>query len=154
VEEGPVNKLTAVLSALAVLSLATERLTEVVKTFPGLCKVLDAENPNAEKENKRKFAVKVIAVSIGTGLATLTNVASSLFDSSQLWMNFVLGAMASSGSGIWNSTLDIVRQVNQQKQVVTDALKGGGIQQKQMLTAALKGSGARSAPPTPPNLGI
>jgi hypothetical protein len=35
----------------------------------------------------------------------------------------VFGAMASGGSGIWNSAVDIMREVNTQKQIVTDKMK-------------------------------
>jgi len=42
---------------------------------------------------------------------------------SGFWACLVFGAMASGGSGMWNSALDIVREINQQKQIVTEALK-------------------------------
>lgn len=39
------------------------------------------------------------------------------------WAYLLFGAMASSGSGMWNSALDIVREVNRQKQLLTEQLK-------------------------------
>jgi len=45
--------------------------------------------------------------------------------------------MASGGSGLWNSALDIAREVNRQKQLVTEQLKANPL------------AGPRAAPGVP-----
>lgn len=122
------DKLTAVLSALAVLSLGTERLTEAVKNlFPGW---LALDRPGPKEDAHRAFWVKLIAIVIGTLMAHFTGLATSLdLAKAPDWVvSFALGAMASSGSGLWNSALDIVRQINTRNQALTDTVKPGGLQ--------------------------
>lgn len=117
------DKLTAWIAFVAALSVATERITEIVKGFvPWLTQ--DKKGP---LEELRKALIQILAVAIGTLLAALTygQMQSALnLQGAPGWMCFVLGAMASGGSGLWNSALDIVREINRQKQVLTDKLKG------------------------------
>jgi hypothetical protein len=66
---------------------------------------------------------------VGTGIAYLTRdqlpAALGLAGKSP-WLSVLFGTMASGGSGIWNSALDIMREINQQKQTVTAAMKAAG----------------------------
>jgi hypothetical protein len=125
---GALTKLSAVLSALAVLSLGTERLTEAAKNlFPGW---LAIDRPDPKQDAHRALWVKLIAIVIGTFMAHVTGLAASLdLTKDSGWaVSFALGAMASSGSGLWNSALDIVRQINTRSQALTDTVKAGGLQ--------------------------
>ncbi len=78
-------------------------------------------------EELRKASVQFVALLAGTLVAYLVRepLAKQLNLSPPLdWYIYgVFGAMASGGSGIWNSALDIVREVNRQKQIATEKLK-------------------------------
>ena len=120
------DKLTAFLGFLTALSLATERITETIKGLPVLSGWLAVEQKAASAEEFRKAALHILAIGIGTTLVALTldqlsTAAGTKF--SGPWVPLLFGAMASGGSGMWNSALDIVREVNKQKQLVTEKLK-------------------------------
>jgi hypothetical protein len=121
------NTITALLGFLAALSVATERITETIKGLPGISKWLTAEaSAGTTREEFRKAAIHVIAIAVGTLLAWLVK--------DQLPVDFplkikdfptavVFGAITSGGSAIWNSALDIAREVNKQKQLLTTQLE-------------------------------
>ena|SRR5215471_6563154 len=121
------NTLTAWVAFVAGLSVATERITEIIKGFVDR---LSLEKAPGKGEEIRKAIIQIIAIAVGGVLALLTYaqiqpVLKLPGDGwSKVGMSFVFGAMASGGSGFWNSTLDIVREVNKQKQVLTEKLKG------------------------------
>ena len=122
------DKLTTLLAFLAALSLATERITETVKGLPGLSRWFAVARPSgSDAEEFRKASIQILAMVVGTALAFVTgdqlSVAAGL-PINGLWGGFVFGAMASGGSGLWNSALDIVREFNRQKQIVTEQMKG------------------------------
>ncbi len=128
------DQLTTLLGIVATLSVANERIVETIKGLPFLSPWLAVEKPSGSKpEEFRKACIHILAIAVGTGLAylTLTQLASTgmSFVSApnaqhpNLTMSFLFGAMASGGSGLWNSALDIAREVNRQKQLVTEQLK-------------------------------
>ncbi len=123
------DKLTSLLGFLAALSLATERITETIKGFPILSRWLAVEKASGSTaEEFRKASIHVLAIAIGTILAGLTQDQLSIamgIHYSGFWSYLLFGAMASGGSGMWNSVLDILREVNRQKQVLTEQLKAG-----------------------------
>jgi len=125
------NQLTTLLGFLAALSVATERITEIAKGFPGLSWWFSVDRKTGTTtEEFRKASVQVLALLAGTLVAYLARdpLAAQLNIKAtdiHIYMYFVLGAMASGGSGIWNSALDIVREVNTQKQIATEKLKAG-----------------------------
>jgi hypothetical protein len=122
------NNVTNLVSFFAALSVATERITEIIKGFPGLSGWFAATTLKPASEEFRKVSVQIVAVLAGGVVSYVVRepLAKQLSfpDASQIpfWWYLVFGAMASGGSGIWNSALDIVREVNKQKQLVTDKL--------------------------------
>lgn len=123
------DKLTMFLSFLAALSLATERTTEMIKGLPILSLWFAVERKSGSTlEEFRKATIHIVAIIIGTGFAWLTRdqLSTALgMPSANFWIYLLFGAMASGGSGLWNSALDIVREVNKQKQIMTDKMKTG-----------------------------
>jgi len=123
------DKITSLLGFFAALSVATERITEIIKGLPGLSSWFAATDKEGTTEEFRKVSVQIVAVLAGTLVSFLARepLAKQLnvSDVSQIsfWWYLVLGAVASGGSGLWNSALDIVREVNTQKQLVTDKMK-------------------------------
>jgi hypothetical protein len=120
------NTLTAWVAFVAGLSVATERITEIIK---GFIERLSLEKAPGKPEEVRKAIIQIIAIVVGGVLAFVTygqiQAALKLPGdlSLKLGVCLVFGAMASGGSGMWNSALDIVREVNKQKQVLTEKLK-------------------------------
>ena len=121
------DKITTVLAFLTTLSLATERITETVKGLPLLSRWLAVEKAaGSTEEELRKASIHILAIGIGTWLACMVeDQISTVMGIHQVgfWLCLLFGAMASGGSGLWNSVLDIVRETNRQKQVITQALK-------------------------------
>lgn len=119
------ENLTAVLAFLVALSLATERVTETIKKFPGLSWFLFTKRPDGSlAEHARLAAVQSLAIAIGTFFAyQVPDVLASLLhtppDKLGTATFFLFGALASGGSGIWNNTLEIVREVKKQKEILT-----------------------------------
>ena len=118
------DKLLMIFSFLAALSLATERITEVIKGIPPLSRWFAVEKASGSNlEEFRKASIQLLAIVIGTILASLVhdNLPMSLSPNQKpFWIDLIFGAMASGGSGLWNSALDIVREVNKQKQMLTE----------------------------------
>lgn len=120
------DKLTTVFAFLATLSLATERIAETIKGLPFFSRWLAVEKAEASSEEARKATIHVMAIAIGTFLAYVAREQISAAVGIQyggFWPCLLFGAMASGGSGLWNSALDIIREVNKQKQLVTEQLK-------------------------------
>lgn len=120
------EKLTVLLGFLLALSLATERLTEAIKGVPLLSLWFASEKEGSTWEECRKASIQVLAIAIGTFLAysTRDQLATALgITATGYWVYLLFGAMASGGSGLWNSTLDIVRQVNKAKEAVREEAK-------------------------------
>jgi hypothetical protein len=109
---------------MVALSMATERVTEAIKGFPILSFLLSQEQKGHEyREEARKAAIHIIAIGVGTSFAWGVHgpITRGLnLDASTvhwpLWL--LLGGLASGGSGMWNSALDLVRTYNQQQQAV------------------------------------
>src|SRR2546425_6722492 len=105
------ENLTGLLGFLAALSLATERITEVIKGLPWLSRLLAVEKADGSTaEELRKAFIHIVAIVVGTILASLTQdqLATVLgLNYSGRWTYLLFGAMASGGSGLWNSALDI-----------------------------------------------
>ncbi len=121
------DKLTTLLGFMAALSLATERITETIKGLPGLSRWLAVDKASrSTAEELRKASIHILAIAVGTILARLTQdqlSASMGMHYGGFGAYLLFGAMASGGSGIWNSALDFVREVNKQKQILTEQLK-------------------------------
>lgn len=120
-------QLTNFLSFFAALSLATERITEIIKGMPLLSRWLAVQQPaSSSKEEFRQASIHIVALSVGTALAYLTrDQVSSLTGMHNLsnWSYVLIGAMVCGGSSMANSLLDIVSEVNHQKQLVTQKLQ-------------------------------
>lgn len=116
------EQLTSLLALLAALSLATERITELIKGLPVVSRWLAIERARGSTaEEFRKASIHLLAIAVGTFLARLIQDQLSTAVSVSgggFWICLFFGAMASGGSGLWNSALDIVREVNKQKQIL------------------------------------
>lgn len=124
------DTLSSFLALMVTLSMATERVTEAIKGLPLLSYFLAQDGKAGSwQEEARKAAIHIIAIAVGTGFAYAAQgpIVSALKLGPQphgswgLWL--LLGGLASGGSGIWNSTLDVVRTIKQQKETVLQQAK-------------------------------
>jgi uncharacterized membrane protein (Fun14 family) len=121
-----IGNVTTVVGYIAGLSVANERVTEVIKGIPVISKFLVAKPGNSgSREEVRKAIIHVVAIVIGSYLTYLSygQIKGAVGGGDpSLGVYLLFGAMSAGGSGIWNSVLDIVRQVNQQKQITTQKM--------------------------------
>lgn len=151
------DKLTNLLGFFAALTLATERITESFKGLPFLSRWLAVEKPaGSTAEEFRKASIHLLAAGVAAVLSFALRDQISGFTGMQyrgIWTPLFFGAMASGGSGMWNSLLDIVSELNHQKQLATQQLKSNpaaALPQVPVLTrppaAPVTPTGARNQP--------
>lgn len=116
-------KLTAIVTLILALSVASERLVEIIK---GFIPVLDKTNTlDGKAEARRRSYLQILAVLSGILTAFLAQdyIPKEIADSMKGWSIFGLGLLASGGSGFWNSVLTYVTKVKDIKTVEADAKK-------------------------------
>jgi len=102
------EKLTIIVSPLIAVSIASERLVEIIKGFSPF---LNKENVNEDHEDRRKSSLQILAVVSGiiTSIianSLMTDVIDGLFKDIPLTLTILaIGLLASGGSGFWNSIL-------------------------------------------------
>ena len=99
------TKLTTIVSLLVALSVASERLVEIIK---GLFPFLNQQNVDPKKEGWRKAAIQFLAVPAGIITAFLAKPAIPDFFPDHFTTTLAVGLLASGGSGFWNSILTYV----------------------------------------------
>jgi hypothetical protein len=111
------NQLSALVSLLLALSLASERLVSI---FKGFIPSLNQPNPDPTAEGRRSSYLQIASVVAGiftAGLAWpfLTNVPAWLSSGEGRVVGVLaLGLLASGGSGLWNSVqgyLNLVKDI-------------------------------------------
>ena len=124
------KELTLFLTFALALSTATERVTEMIKGALGEY-LVPKENADVEDTTRKNYVV-LISFLVGSAIAALLpgqlikdalNIKAELSRLQIFVVPIFCGALASSGSGFWNSLLGIVREVDQQKQQVTKAVQ-------------------------------
>lgn len=114
---GLTNNMYAIVGLLISLSIASERLVEIVK---GFIPFLTTHNPDPKKEGVRKAVIQVLGVVSGIVTALLAWPAVTAIVPSQ-WNTFpcvfALGLLASGGSGFWNVILNYLLQVKDIKKL-------------------------------------
>ena len=105
------EQLSTVVTLLVALSVAAERLVEIVKNA---FRFLREENPAPDREGYRKVALQVLAIVAGIATAllakpTIEGIVPGPW-SSPLGI-VALGLLASGGSGFWHSVAGYVSSV-------------------------------------------
>jgi hypothetical protein len=106
------TKLTTVISLLVALSIASERLVDIIK---GLIPWLNQQRRKPAEEGWRKAVLQVIAVISGITTAWLAGPAVPAFLPHDFTGKLALGLLASGGSGFWNSILTYVTKAKDVK---------------------------------------
>ena len=116
------TKLTAIVGVILALSIASERLVEIIKGFiPGL----DKQNPDPKAEGRRRSYLQILAVFAGVLTAFLARdyIPPEIATPTESWAIVGLGLLASGGSGFWNSILTYLTKVKDIKKVEAEAAK-------------------------------
>jgi hypothetical protein len=107
------------LTLLIGLSVATERLVEIIKGIINIWdSFLEEPNKNKKKERMRRLILQSIAVVAGVATAMLARVAfdTGLPAPMQTYSGTIIcGFLASGGSGFWNSILTYILKVKELK---------------------------------------
>jgi hypothetical protein len=119
------GNLSTLVSLLIALSVASERLVEIIK---GVIPFLNCTNDDPTKEGWRKAALQALAVVAGIITALLAR--SAIGESVPAVLNstpgfLALGLLASGGSGFWNSILTYVNKVKDIKALEAKEKKEG-----------------------------
>lgn len=121
-----IGNLSTIVSVLVALSVASERLVEIIK---GLFAFLNKENSDPTKERLRRVALQALAVAAGIVTALLAHPAIKdvVPGLSGHWTGILaLGLLASGGSGFWNAVLGYVLNVK-------DIKKAEAVQKKKSI---------------------
>lgn len=106
---------TALVSFVAGLSVATERITEAIKRLPFLSDLLSKPKTNSQLEDTRVILVYTLSAVVGAILCSQTQGALSGLLPSKIQPGFLeytfFGILSSGGSGFWNSALDYLRRL-------------------------------------------
>lgn len=124
------DSMTTLLTLLLTLSLATERVTETIKGIPVVSGFLARKDLKGWEDELRKALIHIIAIATGTYFASqlsgqIAHLLSPTKDIPLSWPIWLLfGALASGGSGIWNTALDLAREFSKQKELATQKMTG------------------------------
>jgi hypothetical protein len=114
------TKLAAIVGVILALSIASERLVEIIKGFiPGLNK----QEPDPKAEGRRRSYLQILAVFSGVLTAFLARdyMPLEIAKPTESWSILGLGLLASGGSGFWNSVLTYVTKAKDIKKVEAEA---------------------------------
>lgn len=117
-----VTKLTAIIGVILALSIASERLVEIIK---GFIPSLDKEALDPKAEGRRRSYLQILAVFSGVLTAFLARdyMPTEIAKPTESWSIFGLGLLASGGSSFWNSVLAYVTKVKDIKKVEAETAK-------------------------------
>ena len=128
------DDIAKLITMLVAVSVAVERVTEILKQMIPM--LADEIKENKTAENWRKAALQILAGAIGTVIAWQGHLQLASHGGWSVYP--LIGAMSSGGSSFWNHLLDAVRATKIEKQA--DA------EEKSLQAAALKAAAAKPAP--------
>ncbi len=119
-----IDKLSTIVALIMALSVASERLVEIIK---GFFKDLDKENPDPEKEARRRSYLQILAVCSGilTAFLAQSAIPDDIHKPGDHLSILALGLLASGGSGLWNSVLTYFGKVKDIKKLEVEDKKKG-----------------------------
>lgn len=105
-----VDQLATIVTLLIALSVATERVVEIIKS---VIPRLDMADPDPKREGLRRAMLHLLAMVGGVAIATgswpiVSEVIGRKSEFPHIPTTLALGLLASGGSGFWNSILSYV----------------------------------------------
>ncbi|MDP1991496.1 MAG: hypothetical protein Q8K00_10785 [Syntrophales bacterium] len=112
--------LTAIVGVILALSIASERLVEIVK---GFIPILEKQDTDPTAEGRRRSYLQILAVLSGVLTAFLARdyIPPEIAKPTESWSILGLGLLASGGSGFWNSVLTYVTKAKDIKKAQANA---------------------------------
>jgi hypothetical protein len=106
---------------IAMLSVASERLVEVIK---GAIPLLATQHPDPVIEGRRRTVLQILSIAAGTLTAFLAKSLGTTmpFTADTIWEYLAIGVLVSGGSGFWNGILSYVGNVKDAKKAQAKAL--------------------------------
>jgi hypothetical protein len=119
----PIDKLISIVGLILALSIASERLVEIVKGYIPWLNTAAATN---DGDGPRRATLQLMAVLAGVTTAWLSRdyIPKEVSDAAHGWAVLGLGLLASGGSGFWNAILSYVLKVKDLKGLQTKAMEG------------------------------
>ena len=116
------TKLAAFVSLMVALSIATERLVEIIKGFSAY---LSKEQTDEKSERVRKSALQTLAVLAGifTAWSASGYIPAEISRPTESWQIIGLGLLASGGSGFWNSIATYFLKIKDLKKIEVEDKK-------------------------------
>ncbi|MDR1969297.1 MAG: hypothetical protein LBQ32_11505 [Burkholderiaceae bacterium] len=120
------TQLTSLVSLILALSIASERLVEIIK---GLIPFLSKKKSNPIFEGIRCSLLQTLAVASGVGTAYLARdyFPAGIANPTEKWSILGLGLLASGGSGLWNSILSYTNKIKDIEKIEPEATKQTGV---------------------------
>lgn len=117
------DKLISIVGLILALSIASERLVEIVKGYIPWLNTAAATN---EGDGRRRATLQLMAVLAGVTTAWLSRdyIPTEISDVAHGWSFLGLGLLASGGSGFWNAILSYVLKVKDLKGLEAKAMEG------------------------------
>ena len=118
-----IDKLIALVGLILALSIASERLVEIIK---GYVPKLNMAATDEKAEGRRQATLQFMAVLAGIVTSWLSRayIPKEVSDATHGWAVLGLGLLASGGSGFWNSILTYLVKVKDLKDLQTKDLAG------------------------------
>ena len=122
-----INSLSNFVTMMLALSVATERLVEIIK---GLIPFLNSQNDNDKYEGWRRASLHLLAVAAGIVTSFLAQpfFPPEVQARSTVPLIIGIGLLASGGSGFWNSILSYLGNVKDLKKAQVDQVQSSGKQ--------------------------
>lgn len=118
--------LSTLCAEMAALSVAVERVVEVVKQMCGTWPVIGllfTPQKSQGRENVRCACIYLISGTIGGVVAAYTSIGTQLLPhTNKYFADVICGALASGGSSFWNHTLDFMQAAKVAKEQTAAAL--------------------------------
>lgn len=116
------TKLIVIVSLILSLSIASERLVEIIKGFfPALNNA--SNDPKAEGRRRSYLQLLAVAAGILTSYLARDFLPVEITKVPEGWAVIGLGLLASGGSGLWNSILSYLTHVKEIKKVDLETAK-------------------------------
>jgi hypothetical protein len=116
------TQLTVIVSLIMSLSIASERLVEIIKGFFPL---LDKSRDDPVAEGRRRSYIQLLAVISGIVTAYLARdyLPVEVAKVPEGWAVVGLGLLVSGGSGVWNSVLSYLSHVKEAQKIDLEVAK-------------------------------
>ncbi|MGB0563772.1 MAG: hypothetical protein ACPGVO_18530 [Spirulinaceae cyanobacterium] len=116
------NDPTAIVGIITALSIASERLVEIIQ---GFVPILNVKQTDPKKEARRRAVLQLLAVGSGIATAFLAQdyLPPEMNIASNNWNILGLGLLASGGSGFWHTVLTYFAKVKDIKTLEAEAIK-------------------------------